>query len=411
MPLDWSAIRTDFPALALKVNDHPLVYLDSGASAQKPQCVIDSMVECMQSGYANVHRGLHYLSEKATSNYESARDAVQRILGAADPAEIVFGMNATSLINLVAHSYAAEYFGAGDTVLISAMEHHANIVPWQIAARRAGFDLGVIPLCVDGSLDQEVYRRLLRDHRVRLVAVTHTSNVLGTVNPIAEMTQAAHDVGAKILIDGCQGIVHQSVDVQSLDVDFYCGAGHKLYGPSGIGFLFGKAEILAEMPPMLGGGDMIDTVDYYQSTWALPPARFEPGTPPIIEAIGLKAAIEYIETIGLSEIFAREAELTVTLLEKLREIPSLHVHGDAEHRAGLVSFSLGSAHPYDVAQLLDQLGGVAVRAGHHCAMPLHNLLNIPHHATVRASLGLYNTREDIDRLCTTLRKAQRMLED
>ena len=411
MRVDWSAIRNDFPALNLEVNGHPLVYLDSGASAQKPQVVIDAMVACAETGYANVHRGLHYLSEKATSDYEAARVAVQRFMGAADANEIVFGMNATALINLVAYSYAAEYFGAGDTVLISAMEHHANIVPWQMAARRAGFDLRLIPLCGDGTLDQEAYHQLLADYRVRLVSVTHCSNVLGTVNPIAEMTKAAHDVGARILVDGCQGIVHQAVDVQELDVDFYCAAGHKLYGPSGIGFLYGKAEVLEEMPPVFGGGDMIETVDYFSSTWAKPPARFEPGTPPIIEAIALKSAIEYVENIGFAAITAREADLTKLLLQELSVIPEVQIYGSAANRAGVASFSLGTAHPFDVSSLLDQLAGVAVRAGHHCAMPLHKLLDVPHGASVRASLGVYSTPEDIHRFCQALRKVSKMLED
>ena len=406
---DWAAIRDDFPALSLEVNNHPLVYLDSGASAQKPRAVIDAMRACAESGYANVHRGLYYLSEKATSDYESARGAVQKLLNAASVDEIVFGMNATSLINLVACSYAAEYFGAGDTVLFSAAEHHANIVPWQMAAKRAGFHLELIPLCDDGTLDQKVYLQLLEQHRVRLVAVTHCSNVLGTINPIAAMTKAAHGAGARILVDGCQGVVHQAVDVQKLDVDFYCGAGHKLYGPSGIGFLYGKAEVLEKMPPVFGGGDMIETVDYFSSTWAKPPARFEPGTPPIIEAIALKTAIEYVEAIGFDAIEAHETALTDALLQQLSDIPEVQIYGAAEHRAGVASFSLAGAHPFDVASLLDQLGGVAVRAGHHCAMPLHKLLEVPFGASIRASLGLYNNLEDIERFCVTLKKAQKML--
>ena len=408
---DWASVREDFPALALKVNDHPLVYLDSGASAQKPRAVIDAMTACAESGYANVHRGLHYLSEKATSDYEAARTAVQGLLNAASETEIVFGTNATALINLVAFSYAAEHFGAGDTVLFSAMEHHANIVPWQMAARRAGFHLALIPLCADGTLDQETYHALLEQHQVKLVAVTHCSNVLGTVNPIAEMTKAAHDAGARILVDGCQGVVHQAVDVQKLDVDFYCGAGHKLYGPSGIGFLYGKAEVLEKMPPLFGGGDMIETVDYFSSTWAAPPARFEPGTPPIIEAIGLKVAIDYVQAIGYEAISSHEHSLKDLLLQQLADIPEVQIYGAAPNRAGVAGFSLGKAHPFDVSSLLDQLGGVAVRAGHHCAMPLHKLLDIPHGATIRASLGLYNTAEDIARFCATLRKVQRMLKD
>lgn len=411
MAYDLARIRNDFPALSLQVNAQPLVYLDNGASAQKPQAVIQRMVQCMEEGYANVHRGLHYLSEQATSDYEAAREAVRGLLGAAEANEIVMGMNATSLINLVAHCYAGEFFTAEDTVLISAMEHHANIVPWQMAAHRAGFSLQVIPLLEDGTLDQQAYMQLLRDHRVRLVAICHSSNVLGTINPLAPMISAAHDAGAKVLVDGCQGVVHEQVDVQQLDVDFYCGSGHKLYGPSGIGFLYGKAALLAQMPPLLGGGDMIKEVDYHDSVWADPPARFEPGTPPIVEAIGLHAAIDYMLSVAKEEIFAYEQDLSRYMLDALGQVPGLHLYGSAPKRAGIASFSLGNAHPQDVSQILDQFAGIAVRAGHHCAMPLHKLLNVPHGATVRASLGMYNHREEIDILCETLCKARRMLQE
>ena len=406
---DWQKVREDFPALDPGRHPRPLVYLDSGASAQKPRAVIERMVECLEAGYANVHRGVHYLSEKATTDYEQARHKVQGLLGAGSPDEIVFGMNATSLINLVAHCYAGRHFGAGDEVLITAMEHHANIVPWQMAAERAGFVVRVVPLLSDGSLDLEALGQMLGEGRVRLVAVTHISNVLGTVNPVEEIIRQAHAAEAVVLVDGCQGVVHARVTVAAWDADFYCGSGHKLYGPSGIGFLYGKGSLLETMPPLLGGGDMIERVTFEGSSWAMPPARFEPGTPPIVEGIGLTAAIDYLEGIGVDQIRAREAELTAYLLESLRSIEGLTVYGDAAHRAGVASFSLAGAHPHDLAQLIDQFGGVAVRSGHHCAMPLHDLLNVPYGATVRASLGLYNNQADIDALVAALHKARKIL--
>ena len=410
MRVDWAHIRQDFPALALERDGIPLVFLDSGASAQKPRGVIERMSRCMQSGYANVHRGQYHLSETATKDYEQARESVARFMTAKSE-EIVFTSNATAGINLIAHGYGAQHFGIGDTVLFSALEHHANIVPWQMAAQKAGFSCQVIPLDDTGCIDLQAMEHLLQQHRVKLVALAHISNVLGGITDLRACADLVHQYGALLLVDGAQGLAHQPVDVQAYDIDFYIATGHKLYGPSGIGILYGKSVHLHKTRPLMGGGDMIRSVAYDHSVYAEPPALFEAGTPPIVEAIGLAAAIEYIQDIGWEAIIAHENDLTDYMLAQLDDIPTLTVWGKAKTpvRAGIAAFSIAGAHPQDIGQMLDRLAGVAVRAGHHCAMPLHDYLQIPFTTSVRASLSMYNNRADIDTLCNGLHKVIRML--
>jgi cysteine desulfurase/selenocysteine lyase len=399
--LDLARIRDEFPILSQTVRGKKLIYLDSGASAQKPRAVIAAMVETMERQYANIHRGLHWMSERTTDAYEATRDAAARLLNARDRSEIVFVRNSTEGINLVAHSYGRGILKPGQAVLISAMEHHSNIVPWQMLRDAHGIELRVAPITDAGELDIEAYTRLLEDRKVGLVAITHMSNVLGSYIPAERVIRIAHEYGAKVLLDGSQAIVHRRVDVQALDADFYVFTGHKLYGPTGIGVLWGRRELLDAMPPWMGGGDMIASVSFEHSTWAEVPHKFEAGTPAIIEGIGLRAAIEFVESIGYDRIAAHEAALTDHALAKLSAIEGVTIIGRAQDRGGVVSFTLDRAHAHDIATLLDRQG-IAVRAGHHCAEPLMRRLGLD--STARASFAVYTRPEEIDALAETLTK-------
>ncbi|MGZ5947957.1 MAG: aminotransferase class V-fold PLP-dependent enzyme [Caulobacteraceae bacterium] len=400
MAFDPEAIRREFPILARQVNGHPLVYLDSAASAQKPRAVIEAMTHAMEHSYANVHRGLHTLANETTEAYEAARKSVARFIGA-DPAEIVFTKGGTEAINLVASGLGAS-LKAGDEILLSEMEHHANIVPWHFLRERLGVVLKFTPVTDDGRLDVEAFRGLLTE-RTRVAAFTHMSNVLGTVNPVAELTRLAHDAGALVLVDGCQAIVHQPVDVKALDVDFYVFSGHKLYGPTGIGALYGKSERLAALPPYQGGGEMIGSVSLETITYADPPHRFEAGTPPILEAIGLGAAIEWLAGLDRAAIALHEHALYDHVRQRLNGANWLRVLGEAPGKGAILSFTVAGAHAHDVAQILDKYG-VAVRAGTHCAEPLMTRFGVT--SSARASFALYNTHEEADAFVDALTKTQ-----
>ncbi len=398
---DVEAVRRDFPALSLEVNGKPLVFLDSAASAQKPRAVIDAMTRAYESQYANVHRGTYYLSQVATENYENARAKVARFMNAESPDEIVFTHSATGAFNLVAHSFGS-LLEEGDEIIVSVMEHHANIVPWQLLRDRTGVEIKVAPIDDAGNFLIGEFEKLLSP-RTRLVAVTHVSNVLGTVTPVKEIVRLAHDNGTPVLFDGAQGIVHEGVDVQDLDCDFYVWTGHKLYGPTGIGVLWGKPEWLEKMPPFEGGGDMISLVTFEKTTYREPPARFEAGTPPIVEAVGLGAAIDYVTAVGLDRIAAHEKELLDYAMLRLAGMDGLRIIGQAQQKAGIVSFEFGDVHAHDVATIIDS-AGVAVRAGHHCAQPLMERFGVT--STSRASFGMYTTRAEVDALAVALEKVR-----
>jgi cysteine desulfurase/selenocysteine lyase len=399
MPLDVTRIRGDFPILRQTVRGKKLVFLDSAASAQKPRAVIDAMCTAMETQYANVHRGLHWMSERTTEAWEAARDAAAALLNAPDRDEIVFVRNSTEAINLVAHSYGRGVMRPGQAVLISHMEHHSNIVPWQLLRDERGNELRVVPITDSGELDMAAFEALLADGKVGLVAITHMSNVLGTYTPAERIARIAHAYGAMVLFDGSQAVVHRLIDVQAIDADFYVWTGHKLYGPTGIGVLWARRELLDRMPPFLGGGEMISSVSFERTTWAAVPHKFEAGTPAIIEGIGLKAAIDYVQSIGYDAISAHESALTDHALARLSEIPGLTILGRAQDRGGVVSFALDRAHAHDVATLLDR-EGIAVRAGHHCAEPLMHRFGLE--STARASFGIYTMRSEIDALADTL---------
>lgn len=398
---DVEAIRADFPILKTRIDGPPLVYLDTGASAQKPRAVIDAMTHMMETDYANVHRGAYALSERSTQIYENARKAVATFVNARQPEEIVFTLNATDAINLVANTFGTAMLKPGQAVLISEMEHHSNIVPWQMLRDAHGTRLLVCPILDDGSLDMDAFERLVQDN-VGLVAITQTSNVLGTIPPVRDIIRLAHGVGAKVLLDGCQGIVHGPVDVQALDVDFYAFSAHKLYGPTGLGVLYGKHDVLSALPPWRGGGDMIETVTFERSTWAPPPARFEAGTPPIIQAAGITAAIAYVSALGADAITRHETDLLAYATQSLTDIKGLRLIGTSPQKAAVLSFLVDGTHPHDLGMILGARG-VCVRVGHHCAEPLMARLGIS--GTVRASLGLYTNRADIDALAKGLQSA------
>jgi cysteine desulfurase / selenocysteine lyase len=400
MAFDAEAIRAEFPILARQVNGKPLVYLDSAASAQKPRAVIDAMTHAMAHSYANVHRGLHTLANETTEAYEAARKSVARFIGA-EPAEVVFTKGGTEAINLVAAGLGAT-LKPGDEILLSEMEHHANIVPWHFLRERLGVVLRFTPVTDDGRLDVEAFQNLLND-RTRVVALTHMSNVLGTVNRVAELTRLAHDAGALVLLDGCQAIVHQPVDVKALDADFYVFSGHKLYGPTGIGILYGKAERLAALPPYQGGGEMIGNVSLEAISYTDPPHRFEAGTPPILEAIGLGAAIDWLAGLDRAAVAAHEHALYDHVRERLNGANWLRVLGEAPGKGAILSFTVDGAHAHDVAQILDRYG-VAVRAGTHCAEPLMRRFGVT--SSARASFALYNTHEEADAFVDALTKTQ-----
>ncbi|GEK97532.1 aminotransferase class V-fold PLP-dependent enzyme [Acidomonas methanolica] len=403
--LDVASVRARFPILAERVHGRPLVFLDSAASAQKPEQVIEAMSDAMRHCYANIHRGLYWMSERTTEAYETVRSQAARFLGAADRREIVFTRNSTEAINLVAYSFGA-LLKPGQAVLISELEHHANIVPWQMLRDRAGIELRVAPITDAGDIDLERYEALLADGKVALVAVTHMSNVLGTVTPARDLAAIAHRHGARILIDGSQSAVHSRIDVQALDCDFFVCTGHKLYGPTGIGLLWARYDLLNAMPPFQGGGEMIGTVSFERSTWADVPHKFEAGTPAIIEVLGLGAALSFIEELGFEAIAAHEAALTRHALTALGDLDFLRIVGAPLHRGGVISFLCDGAHPHDLATLLDQQG-IAVRAGQHCAEPLLRRLGLT--ATTRASFGVYTTTEEIDALVRGLKRAREML--
>ena len=390
-------IRKDFPILGQTIRGKPLVFLDSAASAQKPRAVIDAMRNAMETQYANVHRGLHWMA------YEACRDAAAALMNAESREEIVFTGNSTGALNLVAHSYGRGVLKPGQAVVISGMEHHSNIVPWQMARDAHGIELRVAPITDSGELDMTAFEALLQDGKVGLVSMTHMSNVLGTYTPAARIAALAHQYGAKVLFDGSQAIVHRAIDVRALDADFYCWTGHKLYGPTGIGVLYAKREMLEQMPPFLGGGDMISSVSYEKSTWARVPHKFEAGTPAILEGIGLKAAIDYVQAIGFEAMAAHEASLTEHAMARLSQIEGIRIFGQAQDRGGVISFALDKAHSHDVATLLDRQG-IAVRAGHHCAEPLMRRLGVD--STARASFGVYTTHAEIDALADTLTRVR-----
>ncbi len=402
-PFDIAHIRQDFPILAQTIRGKPLVFLDSAASAQKPRAVIDAMRNAMETQYANIHRGLHWMSERTTEAYEAARDAVASLMNASDRHEIVLTRNVTESLNLMAHSYGRGVMRPGQAVVISAMEHHSNIVPWQMLRDERGIELRVAPITDAGELDLAAFEALFADGKVGLVSITHMSNVLGSVTPAERIVQIAHAHGAKVLFDGAQAVVHRRIDVQALGCDFYAWTGHKLYGPTGIGVLWGRRELLERMPPFLGGGDMISSVSYEKSTWAEVPHKFEAGTPPILEGIGLKAAIDYVQSIGYDAIAEHERALVDRALTKLSAIEGITIIGRAQDRGGVVSFTLDKAHAHDVATLLDRQG-IAVRAGHHCAEPLMRRLNLD--STARASFGIYTTLEEIDVLADALTRVR-----
>jgi cysteine desulfurase/selenocysteine lyase len=402
-PFDVARIRRDFPILGTQVRGKPLVFLDSGASAQKPRAVIEAMVRCMESGYANVHRGAYHLSEVATEAYEAARAAVARFLNAGPAHEIVFSSSTTAAINLVAHSYGRGVLQPGQAVIVSEMEHHANLVPWQMLRDSHGVALRVCRVTDAGELDLDHLAALLADGAAGLVAVTHMSNVLGTVTPVERIVRMAHAAGARVLLDGSQAAVHRRVDVGALDADFYVFTGHKLYGPTGIGVLCARRSLLDAMPPFMGGGDMIAEVTLERAVWAEVPAKFEAGTPPIVEAIGLHAAIDYVEAIGMGAIEAHERVLTEHAMVRLAAVPGLTLLGRAQDRGGVFAFALDTAHPHDVATVLDRQG-IAVRSGRHCAEPLHARFGVD--GTCRASFGLYTTRDEIDVLAQALVQAR-----
>ena len=405
--LDSAKIRKDFPILSQSVHGRKLVFLDSAASAQKPRAVIDAMVHVMEAQYANVHRGLHFMSERTSDAYEAVRDKTAAFLNAAEREEIVFTRNATESINLVAYSYGRGVLQPGDAIVVSEMEHHANLVPWQMLRDAHGIELRIAKITDAGEIDFASLEEQFADGRVKLLALTHMSNVLGSYTPAARLASFAHARGAKILLDGSQAVVHRQVDVRAIDADFYVFSGHKLYGPTGIGVLYAKHELLESMPPFMGGGDMIAHVSYERSTWAKPPHRFEAGTPAIIETIGLGAAIDYVQAIGFEAIAAHERELTDHALKTLSGIEGLKILGAAQDRGGVVSFTMEGAHPHDIATLLDRQG-IAVRAGHHCAEPLMGRLGVS--ATARASFALYTSLDEIDALAEGLRRVQQIFK-
>lgn len=401
-PYDVDRVREDFPILSETVYGKPLVYFDNGASAQKPRQVIDAMRDVFEHSYTNVHRGAHFLSQQLSDRYENVRDKVATFLNAPARENIVFTRIATEAINLVAATYGRAHLKAGDEIVVSAMEHHANIVPWQMLCEEKGTVLKVAPIDADGALDMEAFEALLGP-RTKLVAITHCSNVLGTVTPAAEITRLAHQHGAVVLFDGAQSVVHMPVDVQAIDADFYVFTGHKLYGPNAIGVLYGKMELLNSMPPYQGGGDMIERVSFEKTTYQAPPYRFEAGTPPIVETIGLGVAIDYVSALGMANIATHERELRRYATARLNEMGGIRLFGTTADKAAILSFVQDGIHPMDTAMWLDR-AGVAVRVGQHCAEPLMDVLGVD--GTVRASLGLYNTKAEVDVMIEALQTAR-----
>lgn len=402
---DINKVRADFPILSRTIYGKPLVYLDNGATTQKPLSVLNAMRDEYLNVNANVHRGVHWLSQQATDLHEAARETVRKFLNARSTSEIVFTRGTTESLNLIASSFTDGFLKAGDEVIISTMEHHSNIVPWQLQAAKKGIALKVIPLTENEELDIEAYANLFSTH-TKLVSVTHVSNVLGTINPIKEMIRIAHDHGVPVMIDGAQSVPHFKVDVQELDCEFLAFSGHKVYGPTGIGVLYGKEEWLDKLPPYQGGGEMIEHVSFKKTTFERPPLKFEAGTPDYVATHGLAIALDYVSALGMDNIFAHEQALTHYALQQLREIEGIHIYGHAADRGdAVISFNVDNIHPMDIGTLLDQLG-IAVRTGHHCAQPLIETLGTL--GTVRASFGLYNTKEEIDILTNGLKRVVKM---
>jgi cysteine desulfurase/selenocysteine lyase len=401
---DVEAIRADFPILSRVVHGKPLVYLDSAASAQKPRQVMDALMLAYTDTYSNVHRGLHFLSEASTDAYEAVRGSVASFIGAASGDEIVFTSGATMALNLIARCWAEPRLQPGDEILISIAEHHANIVPWQMVAEKTGATVRAFDMGPDGAFVMANLTDMITP-KTRIIAIPHVSNVLGTVFPVAEISKVAKQAGALMVVDGCQGVVHMPVDVTALDCDFYVFSAHKLYGPNGVGVLWGRADILAEMLPYMGGGDMIDRVTIEHSTYAEPPVRFEAGTPPIAEVIALGAAVDYVTNIGMEAIRAHEQDILSYAHQRLSSVEGLQLIGTAPGKSGVVSFTMDCAHPHDISTIIDN-NGVAIRAGHHCAQPLMDRLDLP--STARASVGVYTTRAEFDVLAESLEKVRRI---
>ena len=402
--IDVERIRRDFPILGREVYNKPLVYLDNAATTQKPQCVIDAISEAYCNENANVHRGIHFLSQQATDMMEAARDNVRKFIGAGSTEEIIFTRGTTESINLLASSFAQAFLHEGDEVIISGMEHHSNIVPWQIQAGRYGFKIRIIPVTDRGELDMDAFRALMGP-KTKLVSITHVSNVLGTVNPVSEIICEAHSHGIPVAVDGAQSVPHIKVNVKQLGADFYAFSGHKIYGPTGIGVLYGRKELLEKMPPYQGGGEMIKRVTFEKTTYNELPYKFEAGTPDYVGSIALASALDYVQAIGLDEIARYESELCAYALDKLNQIPGMRIIGNASHRSAVISFLVGNIHPSDMGTLLDRLG-IAVRTGHHCAEPLMDRMGIP--GTVRASFSFYNTKAEIDVLVAGIDRVRSM---
>ncbi len=402
--MDIQKIREDFPILSRTVYGKPLVYLDNGATTQKPRMVVDSLVNEYYSVNANVHRGVHYLSQQATELHEASREAVRRFINARGVSEIVFTRGTTESVNLLASSFGEEFMGEGDEVIVSVMEHHSNIVPWQLLATRKGIRLKVIPMNDRGELLLDEYEKLFTE-RTKIVSVTQVSNVLGTVNPIKEMVRVAHAHNVPFMVDAAQSVPHMKVDVQELDADFLVFSAHKMYGPTGVGVLYGKEEWLDRLPPYQGGGEMIQHVSFEKTTFNELPFKFEAGTPDYIGTTGLAKAIDYMNAVGMERIAAHESELTAYALERLRAIPDMRMFGEAAERGAVISFLVGNIHHFDLGTLLDRLG-IAVRTGHHCAQPLMQRLGVE--GTVRASFALYNTKEEVDALVAGIERVRRM---
>ena len=403
--IDFNKIRSEFPILEKKINNNKMVYLDSAASAQKPMKVIETLNKAYLETYSNVHRGLHWLSEQSTSKYEDVRIKAANFLGAADHNEIIFGSGATQLLNLVANSWGRKFLKLDDEIIITIADHHANIVPWQLVAQQTGAKIKAVSVDDHGNFDINDLEKMITE-KTKIISVPHVSNVLGTIFPVKEISKLAHKVNAICVVDGCQGAIHLPVDVKDIGCDFYTFSSHKLYGPSGVGVLWGRSSILHEMPPFIGGGDMIDNVDIESSTYADPPHRFEAGTPPIAEVIAFGAAIDFVQAIGMNNIREHEQKILKTFTEKLEEVKGLRILGNSISKSGVISFVFGNAHPHDIATILDQKG-IAIRAGHHCAQPLMKHFNLT--STARASIGVYTQENEVDDLINGLSTVKKLL--
>lgn len=401
---DINKIREDFPILSRQVYGKPLVYLDNGATTQKPLCVLDAMRDEYLNVNANVHRGVHYLSQQATDLHEAARETVRKFINAPKAEEVIFTRGTTESLNLVASSFCDRFLSEGDEVIVSVMEHHSNIVPWQLQAAKKGIVLRVIPMTSDGDIIMEEYERLFSE-KTKIVSVTQVSNVLGTVNPVREMVRIAHGYGVPVMVDGAQSAPHIKVDVQDMDCDFFAFSGHKVYGPTGVGVLYGKEKWLDQMPPYQGGGEMIESVSFEKTTFGKLPFKFEAGTPDYVATHGLAKALDYVSELGIGNIYAHEQELTRYAMEQMSEIPGMRIFGNSRHKDAVISFLVGDIHHLDMGTLLDRLG-IAVRTGHHCAQPLMTRLGIA--GTVRASFALYNTKEEVDMLVAGIRRVSQM---